>query len=170
MENGRFLSVKVTKWHNGGLPLRHHKNQKAQTGLEENRYFCSVMKSIGIIVLFFLLQLNGCTSHSVSTEKNHSQTECTQILDKIEADLMVLYHAAADNRNAVHEEAHLCTPNTIVRVLTHRSRALLHNVSLRQTLRQTHRPTVSKLTHHPVTQFIAFPKEYHVFQLRRILI
>ena len=121
-------------------------------------------------ILFLLLQLNGCTNLSASGIRKEARAENSVLADKVESDLMNLYNAAADNRNALQQEANICLPTTVVHILAHRHRVINHNVTIRHALLQTHRPTVSKLIHHSVTQLVAFPKEYHVFRLRRILV
>ena len=128
------------------------------------------MRIVATILFLLLLQLNGCTNYSVSDEKEETQAESSVLADKVESDLMNLYNAAADNRNALQQEANICLPTTVVHILVHRNRVVNHNVSIRHALLQTHRPTVSKLIHHSVTQLVAFPKEYHIFRLRRILV
>ena len=128
------------------------------------------MRVVATILFLLLLQLNGCTNLSVSGIKKETQAENSVLADKVESDLMNLYNAAADNRNALQQEANICFPTTSVHILVHRNRVINHNVSIRHALLQTHRPTVSKLIHHSVTQLVAFPKEYHVFRLRRILV
>ena len=128
------------------------------------------MRIVATILFLLLLQLNGCTNYSVSDEKEETQAENSVLADKVESDLMNLYNAAADNRNALQQEANICLPTTVVHILVHRNRVVNHNVSIRHALLQTHRPTVSKLIHHSVTQLVAFPKEYHIFRLRRILV
>ena len=128
------------------------------------------MRIVATILFLLLLQLNGCTNHSVSDAKEETRVENSVLADKVESDLMNLYNAAADNRNALQQEANICLPTTVVHILVHRNRVVNHNVSIRHALLQTHRPTVSKLIHHSVTQLVAFPKEYHVFRLRRILV
>lgn len=128
------------------------------------------MRIVATILFLLLLQLNGCTNYSVSDEKEETQAENSVLADKVESDLMNLYNAAADNRNALQQEANICLPTTSVHILVHRNRVVNHNVSIRHALLQTHRPTVSKLIHHSVTQLVAFPKEYHIFRLRRILV
>ena len=85
----------------------------------------------------------------------------------MEANLMNLYNAAAETRHAVQQENAVCSPGFSVRVLPNRT---VSNVSIRQVLLSTHKPAVSRLIHHSVTQLVAFPKEYHVFRLRRILV
>ncbi|MBR2771091.1 MAG: hypothetical protein IKD78_03625, partial [Bacteroidales bacterium] len=67
------------------------------------------------------------------------------------------------------QESTVCSPGFSVRVLPNRTRTV-SNVSIRQVLLLTHKPAVSRLIHHSITQLVAFPKEYHVFRLRRILI
>lgn len=128
------------------------------------------MRIVATILFLLLLQLNGCTNLSVSGVKEETQAENSVLADKVESDLMNLYNAAADNRNALQQEANICLPTAVVHVLAHRHRVINHNVTIRHALLQTHRPTVSKLIHYSVTQLVAFPKEYHVFRLRRILI
>ena len=128
------------------------------------------MRVVATILFLLLLQLNGCTNHSISDAKEETQAESSVLADKVETDLMNLYNAAADNRNALQQEANISLPTTSVHILAHRNRVVNHNVSIRHALLQTHRPTVSKLIHHSVTQLVAFPKEYHVFRLRRILV
>lgn len=128
------------------------------------------MRIVATILFLLLLQLNGCTIFSVPVEKAERLAEISVLADKVEADLMNLYNAAADNRNALQQEANICLPTTSVQIFAHRNRVINHNVSIRHALLQTHRPTVSKLIHHSVTQLVAFPKEYHVFRLRRILV
>lgn len=128
------------------------------------------MRIVATILFLLLLQLNGCTNYSVSDAKEETQAENSVLADKVESDLMNLYNAAADNRNALQQEANICLPTTSVHILAHRHRVINHNVSIRHALLQTHRPAVSKLIHHSVTQLVAFPKEHHVFRLRRILV
>ena len=129
------------------------------------------MRILGLILwLFLLLPLSSCVNYSIPGNNEPTQVQNTVLIDKVEANLMNLYMAASANRNALHEEANVCAPTTSMRTLTNRNRSINQNVTIRHTLLSTHRPTVSKLIHHPVTQFIAFPKEYHVFRLRRILI
>ena len=138
-------------------------------------YFCTVifirMRNLGLIVwLFLLLPMSGCTSHSYSSDSVEEKTSTSVLLDKVESNLMNLYSAASANRNALQEEANVCAPLSSVRIMNNRSRTTSHNVTIRHTLLLTHRPAVSNLIHHPVTQLIAFPKEYHIFRLRRILV
>ena len=128
------------------------------------------MRVVATILFLLLLQLNGCTNLSASGIRKEARAENSVLADKVESDLMNLYNAAADNRNALQQEANICLPTTVVHILAHRHRVFNHNVSIRHALLQTHRPTVSKLIHHSVTQLVAFPKEYHVFRLRRILV
>ena len=91
------------------------------------------------------------------------------LVDEMENNMMNLYNATADTRNAVQQEASTCIAGFSVRILPNRTRTN-SNVSIRQVLLSTHRPLLSRLIHHPIIQLVAFPKEYHVFQLRRILI
>lgn len=128
------------------------------------------MRVVATILFLLLLQLSDCTNLSVSDAKEETRAENSVLADKVESDLMNLYNAAADNRNALQQEANICLPTTSVHILVHRHRVINHNVSIRHALLQTHRPTVSKLVHHSVTQLVAFLKEYHVFRLRRILV
>ena len=127
------------------------------------------MRLLVIILLFFLASLNGCVNHSLSMDNEWSRTENSTFVDDVESNLMNLYSSAADTRNALQQETTVCTPGFSVRVLPNRTRTV-SNVSTRQVLLSTHKPVISRLMHHSITQLIAFPKEYHVFQLRRILI
>ena len=127
------------------------------------------MRIIATILFFFLASLNGCVNHSVSTDKEWPKTERIVFVDDVEANLMNLYNAAADTRNALQQETPVCLSGFSVRVLPNRTRTV-SNVSIRQTLLSTHKPAVSRLIHHSIIQLVAFPKEYHVFRLRRILI
>ena len=102
-------------------------------------------------------------------DKEWSKTESIVFVDDVEANLMNLYNTAADTRNALQQETSACLSGFSVRVLPNRTRTV-SNVSIRQVLLSTHKPAVSKLIHQSATQLVAFPKEYHVFQLRRILI
>jgi hypothetical protein len=95
--------------------------------------------------------------------------ERTVLVGEMESNLMNLYNAAADTRNAVQQGSTVCPMGFSVRVLTNRTRTN-SNVNIRQVLLSTHKPAVSRLIHYSVIQLVAFPKEYHVFQLRRILI
>lgn len=121
-------------------------------------------------MLFFILSLSGCTTHSKSVDKELIDTGNTTWYNKIETNIAMLYDAVADNRNALYEDSNVCTPYTGIRLLTNRNRIVNHNTSLRQVLLSTHKPVVAKLIHHSVTSLIALPKEYHIFRLRRILI
>lgn len=127
------------------------------------------MRVLVTILFFFLASLNGCVNHSVSTDKELSRTEETVFVDDVETSLMNLYSAAADTRNALQQETPVCLSGFSVRVLPSRTRTV-SNVSTRQVLLSTHKPVVSRLIHHSIIQLVAFPKEYHVFRLRRILI
>ena len=127
------------------------------------------MRVLATILFFFLASLNGCVSHSVSMDKEWSRTESIVFMDDVETNMMNFYHAAADTRNALQQETPVCLSGFSVRVLPSRTRTV-SNVSTRQVLLSTHKPAVSRLIHHSVTQLVAFPKEYHVFRLRRILI
>lgn len=127
------------------------------------------MRLLVTILLFFLASLNGCVNHSLSMDNEWSRTENSTFVDDVESNLMNLYSSAADTRNALQQETTVCTPGFSVRVLPNRTRTV-SNVSTRQVLLSTHKPVISRLMHHSITQLIAFPKEYHVFQLRRILI
>ena len=129
----------------------------------------SSMRVIVTILFFFLASLNGCVSHSVSMDNERSRTENIVLVDDVEADLMNLYNAAADTRNALQQETPVCLSGFSVRVLPSRTRTV-SNISTRQVLLSTHKPVVSRLIHHSIIQLVAFPKEYHVFRLRRILI
>ena len=127
------------------------------------------MRIIVTILFFFLASLNGCVSHSVSMDKEWPRTESIVFVDDVEANLMNLYNAAADIRNALQQETPVCLSCFSARVLPSRTRTV-SNVSTRQVLLSTHKPVVSRLIHHSIIQLVAFPKEYHVFRLRRILI
>ena len=127
------------------------------------------MRILVTILFFFLASLNGCVSHSVSMDNEWSKTENIVFVDDVEANLMNLYNATADTRNALQQETSVCLSGFSIRVLPSRTRTV-SNVNIRQVLLSTHKPAVSGLIHHSVTQLVAFPKEYHVFQLRRILI
>ena len=139
-------------------------------------YFCTVifirMRNLGLIVLLFLLlPMSGCTSHAGSSDCVEEKTSTSVLLDKVESNLMNLYSAASDNRNALQEEANAWVPVGSVRIVNQRNRNVIqHHVTLRQALMRTHRPAVSRLIHHSITQLLAFSKEYHIFRLRRILI
>ena len=122
-----------------------------------------------IAILLFFTTLNSCTDHSVSMDNDCSRTESTVFIDDIEANLVNLYSTAAATRHAVQQETGVCLSGFSVRVLPNRNRTV-SNVNIRQVLLSTRKPAVSKLIHHSVTQLVAFPKEYHVFRLRRILI
>ena len=128
------------------------------------------MRIVSAILLFFLLGLNGCSTCSVSVDNGAEQAGQTILADEIEANLMMLYNATADNRNALQEEANVCAPLASMRIFNNRNRTVNQNITIRHTLLLTHRPAVSNLIHHPIIQLVAFPKEYHVFRLRRILI
>ena len=95
--------------------------------------------------------------------------ECTVLTGEMESNLMNLYNATVNTRNAVQQESTVCPMGFSVRILTNRTRTN-SNVSIRQVLLSTHKPAVSRLIHYSVTQLVAFPKEYHIFRLRRILI
>ena len=127
------------------------------------------MRVLVAILFLIVANLNGCVSHSVSTEIESSQTGCTVLIDKMESNLMNLYNATAETRHAVQQESVVCTSGFSVRVLTNRPRTV-SNVSIRQVLLSTNKPVVSKLIHLSITQLVAFPKEYHIFRLRRILV
>ena len=127
------------------------------------------MRLLVTILLFFLASLNGCINQSYSMNNEWSRAESTAFVDDVESNLMNLYSSAADTRNALQQETTVCTSGFSVRVLPNRTRTV-SNVSTRQVLLSTHKPVISRLMHHSITQLIAFPKEYHVFQLRRILI
>jgi len=127
------------------------------------------MRIIGAILLFLLMSINGCNRcYPISHEINQKQT-CT-LQDRMETNQIALYTATAANRNALQEEANFYVPTTSVRILTNRNRVINQPVTIRQTLMQTHRPVLKNLIHHSVIQLVAFPKEYHIFRLRRILI
>ena len=127
------------------------------------------MRLLITILFFFLASLNGCVNLSVSMDKELSRTENTVFFDDVEANLMNLYNAAADTRNALQQETPVCLSGFSVRVLPSRTRTV-SNISTRQVLLSTHKPAVSRLIHHSIIQLVAFPKEYHIFWLRRILI
>ena len=127
------------------------------------------MRILAAILFIFLANLNGCISHSVSTEIECYNTERTVLVGEMESNLMNLYNAAADTRNALQQETPVCLSGFSVRVLPSRTRTV-SNVSTRQVLLSTHKPVVSRLIHHSIIQLVAFPKEYHIFRLRRILI
>ena len=127
------------------------------------------MRLLAAILFVFLASLNGCVSHSVSAGNECSKTETSVFVDDTEADLMNLYSATAATRYAVQQESAACATGFSVRILPNRTRTT-SNISTRQVLLSTHKPVVSRLMHHVITQLIAFPKEYHIFRLRRILI
>lgn len=127
------------------------------------------MRILAAIFFLFLANLNGCVSHSVSTEIECHNTERTVLVGEMESNLMNLYNATADTRNALQQETSVCLSGFSVQVLPNRTRTV-SNINIRQVLLSTHKPAVSRLIHHSVTQLVAFPKEYHVFRLRRILI
>lgn len=121
------------------------------------------------ILLVFLVNLKGCVNHSVSEDIVETKTESTVYVDSLEADLMNLYSATAATRYAVQPESAVYSLGLSVRISPNRIRTV-SNVSTRQVLLLTHKPLISRLIHQSVTHLIAFPKEYHIFQLRRILI
>ncbi len=127
------------------------------------------MRFLVAILLIFLMNLDGCVNQSFSIGKEFSKTDSIVFVDSMEANLMNLYNAAAETRHAMQPDNTVCTPGFSMRVLPNRTRTV-SNVSIRQVLLSTHKPAVSRLIHHSVNQLVAFPKEYHVFQLRRILI
>ena len=127
------------------------------------------MRLLAAILFLFLANLSGCLNHSVPTENECPKTGATVLVDDIEADLMNLYNATAATRYAVQQESAACASGFCMRVLPYRTRTV-SNTSTRQVLLSTHKPVVSKLMHHVINHLIAFPKEYHIFQLRRILI
>ena len=127
------------------------------------------MRFLVAILLIFLMNLDGCVNQSFSIGKEFSKTDSIVFVDSVEANLMNLYNAAAETRHAVQPDGTVCTTGLSMRVLPNRTRTV-SNVSIRQVLLSTHKPAVSGLIHHSITQLVAFPKEYHVFQLRRILI
>ena len=98
------------------------------------------------------------------------KAEHPAIVNETKSDLMSFYNAAADhNNNAVQQETTAYIVNVSVRLLPNRTRTA-SNVNIRQVLLSTHKPAISKLIHRSVIKLIAFPKEYHVFRLRRIRI
>lgn len=127
------------------------------------------MRLLAAILFLFLACLNGCVSHSVPMESECSKARTAVFVGDTEANLMNLYSAAAATRYAVQSESEVCTSGFSVRISPNRTRTV-SNVSTRQVLLSTHRPLISRLIHQSVTHLIAFPKEYHIFRLRRILI
>lgn len=127
------------------------------------------MRVLVTILFFFLASLNGCVSYHGPMDQEGPMKESIVFIDDVEANLMNLYNATADTRNAIQQETPVCLSGFSVRVLPSRTRTS-SNVSIRQALLSTHKPAVSKLIHHSIIRLVAFPKEYHVFQLRRILI
>ena len=123
------------------------------------------------ITILFLVTANFicCVSNSVSSEFELQDRHTTVLVDEMQNNLMNLYNATADTRHAVQQETTVCLSGFSVRVLPNRTRTV-SNVNLRQVLLSTHKPAVSRLIHHSVTQLVAFPKEYHIFRLRRILV
>lgn len=127
------------------------------------------MRILVTILFLFLASFNGCVNHTATVEMGGQEAAGTVLSDQMERDLMNLYSAATDSRNALQQESSVCFMGFSVRVLPQRTRTI-SNVSIRQVLLSTHKPVISTLMHHPITQLVAFPKEYHVFQLRRILV
>lgn len=127
------------------------------------------MRILAVIVFFFLVNLNGCVSYSALSEIECQNMERAVLIDEMESNLMNLYTTAADTRHAVQQESTVCLIGFSVRVLTNRTRTV-SNVNIRQVLLSTHKPVISRFIHCSATQLVAFPKEYHVFWLRRILI
>ena len=127
------------------------------------------MRLLVAILFLFLTSFNGCVNHAATVEMGGQKAEGTVLSDQLERDLMNLYSAATDTRNALQQESSVCFTGFSVRVLPQRTRTI-SNVSIRQVLLSTHKPVISTLMHHPITQLVAFPKEYHVFRLRRILV
>ena len=137
-------------------------------------YFCAFNKKPPMrlwvtILFFFLASLNGCVTPSSSMGNAPSRTENDVFVDEMETNLMDFYSAAAATRHAVQQETAVSLSGFSARVLPNRTRTV-SNVNIRQVLLSTNKPAVSRLIHHSVNQLVAFPKEYHVFQLRRILI
>ena len=127
------------------------------------------MRILVTILFLFLASFNGCVNRTTTVEMGGQEAEGTVLSDQLERDLMNLYSAATDTRNALQQESSVCFMGFSVRVLPQRTRTI-SNVSIRQVLLSTHKPAVSRLIHHSVTQLVAFPKEYHIFRLRRILV
>lgn len=127
------------------------------------------MRILVTILFLFLASFNGCVNSTATVEMGSQEAEGTVLSDQLERDLMNLYSAATETRNALQQESSVCFMGFSVRVLPQRTRTI-SNVSIRQVLLSTHKPVISTLMHHPITQLVAFPKEYHVFRLRRILV
>lgn len=127
------------------------------------------MRILVTILFLFLASFNGCVNCTTTVEMGGQEAAGTVLSDQMERDLMNLYNAATDTRNALQQESSVCFTGFSVRVLPQRTRTI-SNVSIRQVLLSTHKPAISMLMHHPITQLVAFPKEYHMFQLRRILV
>lgn len=127
------------------------------------------MRILVTILFLFLASFNGCVNSTATVEMGSQEAEGTVLSDQLERELMNLYSAATDTRNALQQESSVCFMGFSVRVLPQRTRTI-SNVSIRQVLLSTHKPVISTLMHHPITQLVAFPKEYHVFRLRRILV
>lgn len=129
----------------------------------------SAMRILTTILIVFLFGWNGCVNQSIPSDNEHSRKESTVLIDDMEADLVNLYCTTATTRYAMPPESATCATGSSVRVLPNRTRAV-SNISMRHVLLSTDKPVVSRLIHLVITQLIAFPKEYHIFQLRRILI
>ncbi len=127
------------------------------------------MRLLVAILFLFLTSFNGCVNRTTTVDMGGQEAEGTVLADQMERDLMNLYNAASDTRNALQQESSVCFTGFSVQILPQRSRTI-SNVSIRQVLLSTHKPVISMLMHHPITQLVAFPKEYHVFRLRRILV
>lgn len=127
------------------------------------------MRILAFILIIFLANMNGCVRHSFPMEKECQKSEEATIIDKLEANMTILYSTASKTRNAVTTENTVCLSGFSVRILPNRIHTE-NNANLRQVLLSTHKPVISRLIHLPANQLFAFSKEYHIFQLRRILI
>lgn len=128
------------------------------------------MKPKSIILLLLLFILSGCNSTMQKGENSPENTATSVIIDKVDANLMMLYDAAASNRNAVEQEVSNCAPTCNLRITNHNRNRISNQNQFQIKLIAAHLPDSNKLSRHPITFLFAFSKEYHVFQLRRIRI
>lgn len=128
------------------------------------------MKSKSIILLFLLFILSGCNSVVQNGESDLKKPDSSVITDEVNSNLMMLYDAAASNRNAIEHEVSSSTLSCNFRIVNQSRNRISNQNQFQIKLIAAHLPDSNKLSRHPITFLIAFSKEYHIFQLRRIRI
>lgn len=131
--------------------------------------FGATMRVKTIILSVMLLCLAECAAASMPASKGHSgATDNACLNDKQASDIMVLIDATNRQHHAIQQETVRCAAPIGTRVMTEKEQRTDSARSYCKSIIAPRIPAAIRLNHHPINLLLAFPKEYHIFQLRRL--